>query len=233
MSSATAAPATVACRAISCVDVIGVRALTQHEQHLTTLAWIQANLHVQRRARIQPGAKLRVERHVPEGGRPAHRTVAADERTAAGGRRPRRLAGVRERHACGKLGAVGVAREDGAARRIAGRGDVPAVVVARRAEHPVVVGEDTQGPRRAVVVGQRQQRELHRIVDFHEHRELVGYPSRHPGEAGDTRRMVDDELTARRVPRHRPRRRRPGISRLVVANEDRLGRRVDDRVVGE
>ena len=52
------------------LDVIGVRALAQQKQDAAALSRIQDDLHVQRRARIQPGAELRLERQVAQRCRP-------------------------------------------------------------------------------------------------------------------------------------------------------------------
>ena len=98
------------------LDVSRVRALAEQKQDAAALARIQDDLHLQRRAGIQSGAELRLERQVAQGGRPAQRTVAADEREAMAGRRTRHLAGVRERDAPRELVAVGIAREDRPAR---------------------------------------------------------------------------------------------------------------------
>ena len=78
-----------------------------------------------------------------------------------------------EGHAPRELLVVGVAR---AARRrwpIALGHDVRVRPAPRRAEHPLVVGEDAQPPRRVRGVGQREQRELHRVRRVHEDVELV------------------------------------------------------------
>ena len=81
------------------LDVLGVRALTEQEHDAAALSRLQDDLHLQRRARIQPGAELRLERQVAQRGRPGQRTVAADERETVAGRRTRHLAGMRERDA--------------------------------------------------------------------------------------------------------------------------------------
>ena len=91
------------------------RALTQQEHDAATLSRLQDDLHVQRRAGIEPGAELRLERQVAQRRRPGHRPVAADERQTVAGRGTWRLAGVRERDAPRELVAVGVSREDGSA----------------------------------------------------------------------------------------------------------------------
>ena len=70
MSSAAAASSTVRVTRDQPLDVLGVRALTQQKQDAAALARIQDDLHVQRRAGIQPRAELRLERQVAQGRRP-------------------------------------------------------------------------------------------------------------------------------------------------------------------
>src|SRR3990167_9687518 len=125
------------------------------------LSRIQDDLHMERRAGIQPRAKLRLERQMAQGCRPGDRTVAPDERETVARRGTRRLTGMRERDAPGELVAVGVSREDRPALRIVCGGDMPALAFPWRADHPIVVGKDAETPRGAAVVCQSEQRELH------------------------------------------------------------------------
>ena len=197
--SAATASSTVRVTRDQPLDVIGVRALAQQEQDPATLSRIQDDLHVQRRAGIQPGAELRLERHVAQRRRPGHRTVAADERETVAGRGTRRLAGVRERDAPRELVAVGVAREDRPARRVVGRGDLPGLTLPRRAEHPVVVGEDAQRPRRPspslVSVSSENFTGSSTSTNTSSSWRMPRVDAR---EARDAGRMTDDELPARR-----------------------------------
>src|SRR5438309_2575785 len=102
---------------------------------------------MQRRAGIHPRAKLRLERQVAQGGRPGHRTIAADERATVARRGTWHLTGMREREAPRELVAVAISREDRPARHIVRRGDMPRLTFLGRAEHPIVIGKDTQTPR--------------------------------------------------------------------------------------
>ena len=89
-------------RSMTCdqpLDVIGVGPLAQQEQDAATLSWIQDDLHVQRRAGVQPRAELRLERQMAQRRRPVQRTVAADERETMARCGTRRLTGMRERDA--------------------------------------------------------------------------------------------------------------------------------------
>ena len=52
------------------LDVIGVGALAEQEHDAAALSRIQDDLHLQRGAGIEPGAELRLERQVAQGGRP-------------------------------------------------------------------------------------------------------------------------------------------------------------------
>ncbi len=159
-------------------DVAGVGALTQQEHDAALLAWRQDDLHVKRRAGIQPRAEPRLERQMTQRVRPGQRSVAADERQTMRRGRGGRLARTRERDAPSELVVEGIARENRPPRRVVCRRDLPRLTLARRTEHPVVVRKDAQGSRGAAVVGQRQECELHWIVDVDEHVELVADASR-------------------------------------------------------
>ncbi len=215
------------------VGLVCIRTLAQQKQHTPLFSRLEDDLHMQRGARIQAGAKPRLERQLPQCGRTGNGSVAADERQAMAGRGYGRLARMHERDALREFVAVRISRVDRAARRVVGRRDVPSLALSRRPEHPVVVRHETQRSRLGAVVSQREQRELHRILDVHEHVELVADAARRSGETRDSRGVMDDELSARRLPRHRPRRRRPRIARVVVADEEGLGGRIDDGIVGE
>ena len=113
------------------------------------------------------------------------------------------------------------------------RRDLPGLTVPWRTEHPVVVGKEAESPRGRAVVGQRQQRKLHGIVDVDEYLELVMNASCRARETGDPGGMTDDELSAGAMSRHRPWRGRPDVPRRLVTNEQCFSRRIDDWVVGE
>src|SRR3989304_10013694 len=153
---------------------------------------------MQRRAGIQPRAKLRLEREMEQGRRPGQRTVAADEGETVARRGTWRLTGMRERDAPRQVVVVRISREDRPALHVVRRGDMPSLTLPWPAELPIVIGKEAQRPRGPAVVCQTEERELHGIVDVHEHVELVANASRHAREMRDAGRMMDDELPARR-----------------------------------
>ena len=129
------------------------------------------------RARIEPGADAPGEPLAEERRRPAQRAVAADE--LARGRRctiapARWRARTRRgrRTPCCRRCARGCAP---VASSTLGD-DEPALAGARRPEAPLDVAEHAQAPRRRRRVGQRQHRQLHRIVRRDEDRQLLLEP---------------------------------------------------------
>jgi hypothetical protein len=93
--------------------------------------------HLERGAGVEPGAEAARELRVAERGGGGERAVAAEERGAVAGRRARRLAGVRERHARGEVAVVGVAGEDRPGRLVALGDDVQVPSGGRRPERPL------------------------------------------------------------------------------------------------
>ena len=92
--------------------------------------------------------------------------------------RSRRLARMRERDAVRTLLVVGISREHSPRRSVELRDDVEVLAVARRAEHPLVIGEDAQGSDLMTVVGDREQGEFHRIVGVDEDVQFVADAAR-------------------------------------------------------
>ena len=113
-------------------------------------------MNLESRARIQRAAELTGERRLPHRRRLRQRAVTANERPAIPCDRSRRLARIGERNAMGILLGVDISREHSPCRRVELRDDVEVLAVARRAEHPLVIGEDAQGSDLITVVGDRE-----------------------------------------------------------------------------
>ncbi len=161
------------------------------------------------------------------------RAAAPDEQSSIAGRGAHRVAHVGECDPVRELRVVGVGREDGSRGLVEPGRHVDALVFAGRTEHPVVVGHETEAPRRRSRVDERQDRELHGIGRVDEHLEVVLDAAVGAAEARDAGRMADDGAAARPVAPDRSGRRGPDFARLVVSNEPRFGRRIGHRVVGE
>ena len=109
----------------------------------------------------------------------------------------RRVAGVRECDVTGEFLVVRVSGEHGAAHLVDFGDDVQVLAIARRPERPLVVGEDAERAIPRAVVGQREQREPHRIVGVDEDVQLVVDAVSRAGEACDAGRMADDRAPGR------------------------------------
>ena len=148
-------------------------ALAEQEDDLVPAAGGQLDHHLERRARVEPGAD-------PPGRRgPAlqhrgmvERAVAADELRAIG--RPRGLAAaeIGERDAAREVGVPGVAGEERPGGGVDLGDDGRRVRAARGAQHPLDVGGDREAPRLAGPVLDRQPRDLDRILGRDELQEL-------------------------------------------------------------
>ena len=166
-------------------------------------------------------------------GRARQRAVAPDELGAVAGGGAQLRARGGERHARGEVAVVGVAREDGAAPGVGLGHHVQPLARARWRERPLLVAEDAQPPGPRARVLERQHLELDRIARRHEHLEPLADAVHLVLEARDAGRVTADEAPALLGAAEWPRRRAPGVPALVVADEDRLRRRVADRVVRE
>ena len=171
----------------------GVPGLAQQEDDAPRLAGSQREGQLQRRAGVEARAEAAGERLAGEGGRLRERPVAAQERGPVAGGRARGLARVGEGHVPGVLGVVGIARQDGAGLGVELGHDVERLALARRAQDPLVVGDDAQATRGAALVRQDEPRELHGIARVHEHVELLADAVRDPREAGVAGRVPDQE----------------------------------------
>ena len=180
----------------------------------------------------RPATELIGELLVRERGRRGERAVAAEERGAVRGRRARRFARVNERHPRREIAVPGIARVERSGRRRALGHHVQAMSFSRRSQRPFAVEEDAQSPRAATLVGQREERELDRILDVDEDLELVAEAVRRAREACDPGAVANDTPAVAGATPHRPRCRRPGRAGLVVADEDRLAGGVAHRVAG-
>ncbi len=201
------------------------------------------------RWRVSPGARVTETCSAAQGSSPAPKrperalprrrrrlgqgTVAAEERQSISGRRAQLFARVGESHAPREFLVVGIPGQDRSGRGVELGHHVPALARPRRPEHPLVVGEHAQATRPAAVVREREQREFHRVFRVDEHLEVVAQAVRDAGEPGQPGGMPDHEATVPSRAGHRARRGGPGLSGLVVADEERLGRGVGYGVVGE
>ena len=232
-SSAAAAASGAAVPRDEGADLRQVAPFAEQEDHAPGLARLEADADLERRAGIEPGAEAAGERLVPERRRPGQRAVAAEEGGAIAGGRAEAVAGVGEGHPPRELVVPGVGGEDGAGGRVALGHDVLLLPGLRRSQHPLGVAEDGEAPGQGALVGQRQQRELHRVHGVHEDVEGAADAVHRPREAGHPGPVADHEPAAPLVPRQRPRGGRPRLAAAVVADQDGLGGRVGDRIVGE
>ena len=132
------------CRAISASACDRDSAFAEQEHHLAGFAGLERDANLHRRARIHAGAEFAGQAVVAERRRPGHRSVAADERAAVAGRRDRPLAARREADPSGERGVVRIPRQDRLVLRVVVGDHVARVELARRTDHPVVVGEHAQ-----------------------------------------------------------------------------------------
>ncbi len=91
---------------------------------------------------------------------------------------------MRERHAPGELGVVGVAGEERPGRRVELCDHVERLALAGRAQDPLVVGEHAEARGTPLSLVSVSTRELDRVARVHEDVELVADAVRHPRRSG-------------------------------------------------
>jgi hypothetical protein len=100
-----------------------------------------------------------------------------------------------------------------------------------RSEPPLGVAEHAQPARRLATVRQPQQRHLDGIGSVHEDVEFVLDARNGAMERRDAGRVRDGGCAARRGAADRTRCRRPHFTGVLIADINRFGGRVDDRIV--
>ena len=214
-------------------DVLRVPPLAEQEDDPPGLAGSQGDLDLQAGAGIQPGPEPFEERIVVERGGRLDGAVPPQEGGPVPGAGENGLAHLGEGHAPRQLLVPGTRGQDRTALRVPPRDDVQVLPFLRRSQDPLDVAEDAQAPGGRALVRHGEDGELHRVHVVHEDRELVPDAVHGVREPGDAGRVANHVAPARRGPGQRPRRRRPGRARVLVPDEDGLGRRVGHRVVGE
>ena len=161
---------------------------------------------------------------------PVVRAVSSEELGPVGAPRLLAAAEVEERDAIGEVGVPRVSSEKGARRRLQIGHDRRAGRPARRAEDPLGVGRDRQASPPAGLVLDGQDADLEVVVEWDVLEELERDPPvlvLEPAVAGTmpshVRGVVEPDRRGRRTPE---------LTRLVVADVDRLAHRVRDRIVG-
>ena len=213
--------------------VVEILPLADEESNAARLPRSQGDGYVQRCARIESRSETPRQRLAAKSRRLRQRAVAPEERQAVSRCRDKGLACVREGHTARELSVVRVPGQDRPGRCVVLGDHVSALAGAWWPQGPLVVGEHGQTARPSAFVGEREQRELHRVRRIDKHVEVLAYAVRHAGEAGKPGGVPDDEATARGRTAHRARRGRPRLACFVVAKEDRLGRGVGHGVVRE
>src|SRR4051812_16430020 len=110
---------------------------------------------------------------------------------------------MRERHVPSEVLIVRIAREDRPGLGIDGRHDVQVVALAWRPERQLAVPEEAQRARYRVVVGEREERELHGLRRVDEYVELVADAMRQPCELRQTGGVADQATVRRCTARRR------------------------------
>ena len=205
--------------------------LAQQDDHLRAPAVRQLEARLQRGAGIQAGPHGPPQ-PVPaaEPGGPIQGAVASQELRAVG--RPGGLAPaeIEECHPARELRVPGVPGQDGTGGRVDGGHDVGRGYGTHGSEDPLRVGGHGQPPGAAGPVLDREDRDLHRVVDGRELDQVQAHPAP----------IVVEAAVAHPVPRHvrrvleadREGRRAPHRAVLVVPDVDRLPGRIGHRVVG-
>jgi hypothetical protein len=212
--------------------VVPVGALPEQKHQFPPFTRLQRAVDLQSGAGIEPRAGSSGENALRHRGRPREVPVPAEERSAIGGERHRRFAHVRKRGVAAILLVVGVARQNGAGRRVDVGHDMEVNPVVRRPEHPLREPEHTESAGGRSTVRQCQHRELDRVDGVDEHLQFVVDAvngSREMREAGG---MVHDApvvlTTGDRFGCGRPIR-----AGLLITYEDHLARRIAHGIVGE
>ena len=218
--------------------LVRAAAHAEAEDDFARLPGRELDHHLDRPAGVERGAGAAREAGAPQRGRAPQRPVAADEFVAVGGHRTGDAVGgvdVEEGDPVAEVVAVAVA---GVERAVVGRDlgvHMRRVLLTQVAEHPFDVAGGGEAAAARAVVAQHQARELHRIVERDEYRQLAVHRRLVVLEHAVAEAVADAVrrcgLVVARVARGRPRGRRPDLAAVLVAQEDLLAAGVGHRVV--
>ena len=212
-------------------SLIDRRRLSEEEHDLGAAARRQVDLRLKGRAGIEAGAD-------PAGwmitalqqSRMVRRAVLAQEFRAISGPCGLVTAEVREGDAIAELRIPGVLGEERPRGQVDLGDDERRAHVAREAEHPLDVCGHGETAGLAGPVLDREPRDLHRVLDRHELQEVEGDAVRRMLESAVALTMPND--VGRGVLPDRKRGRTPERAGVLVADIDRLARRIGHRIVG-
>ncbi len=205
-----------------------VLAGAEPEHRLALGAGSQAQRHLNRRARIQPGAEASGQAFAAQRLRIGHVAVAAEELATVAAAAARVRVHVEERGARGELGVVGIVRQQCTVRAVLLGDHVHLRLHPQIAQHPFHIAGRRQAPAAAGQVAQLQHRELHRLMQRHVHPQLAGDAVLHVLVDAVAEAMAGAVVALAAA---RQRLRRPYPPAVLVAQVERFAAGVADRVV--
>ena len=152
--------------------LLGIAGGAQREHHLAFFPGRQVDGNLQGGARIQACAGFPGHSRTRHRRRAGERAVASQKLPPVAGQSVRRLAGAEERDPAGKLGVVGIAREDGSAAGVHFGHHVHRCFGPQIAQHPLHVTGDREPARAAGIVAELQHGEFDGCVGGHVHPDL-------------------------------------------------------------
>ena len=206
----------------------GIASLSEHEDDLLRSAGGQIDVDLKRRAGVSDVAECSIETPGREAGRSGWIALPAEKRRAVTGQAVRRSAGGKKRRAVAEFGIPAIARDQRPAFEIETADQMRSRRAGHRAKQPFGIICGCKPAAAVARIGQGQQRQLHRSIGRDEDGEtlfeafFVALPGRGAGTVADL---------AGRIAAGRQRGRRPDLGCFLVAQIERLGLRIDHRVV--